>query len=64
MTEHKEKAQGEEQPYIIYDGKPLFQSDWVVSNMSAQSCRIDRAEYFAWGAMALSVLAIILALVL
>lgn len=53
-----------ELPVVEVNGKQVFTSDYVFSQMMAQSCRIDRANTISWVAMGLAVIAIILAIAL
>ena len=58
-----------EVPVLIRDDEKghqtvYFKTDWVMDHLRRQDCRIDRAEDLARGAFALSVAAVILALLL
>ena len=46
-----------DESYVIVDGKTVFTSKWIWSQMMAQSCRIDRSNTIAWTALASSILA-------
>lgn len=53
-----------ELPIVEVDGKQVFTTKYILEQMLAQSCRIDRANMISWVAICMSVIAIILAIAL
>lgn len=53
-----------ELPIVEVDGKQVFTTKYILEQMMAQSCRIDRANMISWVAICVSVIAIILAIAL
>lgn len=51
-------------PIIEMDGQQVFTAEWTMSQMQAQSCRIDRSMNISGVALALAAVALVLALVL
>ena len=53
-----------ERPYRLYNGEPVFSTEYIIHQARYMRSSVDRANTVSYVALALSILAVILAVVL